>query len=1159
MSKKADFVHLHNHTEYSLLDGLSQIDPMLDKAKELGMDTIAITDHGVMYGVIDFYNSCLAKEVKPIIGCEVYMAQRSRFDKQPKVDADQYHLVLLAKDYQGYQNLMRIVSKAHLEGFYYKPRADMDLLKEHHQGLIALTACIEGEVPSLILKNNYQGARRKAEELLEIFGDDFYLEIQNHPKIKLQQKANEGLIKLSRELGIPLVATNDNHYIDPEDAEAQDALLAIQMQKTVDDPDRLSMLDSPDFYIRPEEEMVKAFADFPEAIANTRKIADKCNVEIPRGKWRVPPFPIPEKYDTAADYFNFLIEKGLEKRYDKITDKIRKRAEYEKETIVTKGYETYFLIVQDIVNWAKAQGIRVGPGRGSVAGSIVSYALRITSVDPMFFELPFERFMHPDRPSTPDIDIDFADDRRDEVIHYVMKKYGYNHVAHIISFGRMESRSAIRDTGRALGMPYSEPDKVAKLIPQGDSIDETLESNPELKNIYQQPEFKRLIDLARKFEGQARHASIHAAGVVIGDKKLTNYVPLQLEPKTKEKRVTQYDMYSVDIDANKKAIGLLKIDFLGLRNLTILEKAKKFVKESTGDEIDFSELPLDDEKTYKLLSSGDTIGVFQMESAGMQRYVKKLEPSSIFDVMAMLALYRPGPIQVIDEFIHRKHHPEQVQFMHPKLKSILDKSYGLITYQDDVLLTAVNVAGYSWIEADELRHAMSSKRHRPDMDKIKEKFVKGCIQNGLKRKKAEKLYKLIEPFGAYGFNKSHASCYALIAYQTAWMKANYPVQFMAALMTAEANNEDKIALAIEECRKMGVKILPPDINTSCTGFTLEKDNDSVDNLAVRFGLTAIKNVGEAAIEEIISIRENGSRFTSLTDFCLRVDSRKVNKKVIESLIKAGAMDNFGNRSSMLASLEQIKRRADKKQKNLRNGQVGLFGGSKKNEALKDNMVEMEEFSKEELLRLEKELLGFYLTEHPLKNKLDRLAEIVTHKSHQVKEMRSGKVKMAGIISNKRIVTTRKSGKEMAFVNLEDETGKVEMVVFPSVFDASKNLLNGDQVVVVKAKVDMRDDEQSLIAEKITKAEKFTEKKTQSKTNNQNDSSSGDDKNSPDFRLEIPSGTTRDVLVKLNNLLKKNNGDHNGVLEFPNGRDVKVPFGVNWTEKLIKKIEKLLGI
>ncbi len=1154
MSKKRDFVHLHNHTEYSLLDGLSQIKPMLNRVKELGMDTIAITDHGVMYGVIDFYNACLNKGIKPIIGCEIYMSKRSRFDKQAQIDADQYHLVLLAKNYQGYQNLMKIVSKAHLEGFYYKPRADIHLLKEFHQGLIATSACIEGEIPSLILQNNYQGARKRAKELTEIFGSDFYLEMQHHPKIKKQKQANQGIVKLSRELGIPLVATNDNHYINPEDAEAQDALMAIQMQKTVDDPDRLSMLDAPSFYIRSEEEMVKAFSDFPDAIKNTRKIADQCNLEIPRGKWRVPPFPIPDQYDNANDYFDYLVEEGLKKRYQKITDKIRKRVNYEKETITAKGYETYFLIVQDIVNWAKSKGIRVGPGRGSVAGSIVSYALRITSVDPMFFELPFERFMHPDRPSTPDIDIDFADDRRDEVIHYVMQKYGYDRVAHIISFGRMESRSAIRDTGRALGMPYSEPDKIAKLISQGSSISEALKNNPELKRLYQEPKYNKLINLAKKFEGQARHASIHAAGVVIGDKKLTNYVPLQLEPKTKEKRVTQYDMYSVDIDANKKAIGLLKIDFLGLRNLTILEKSKKFVQQTQGVEIDFSELPLDDKKTYDLLSSGNTIGIFQMESSGMQRYVKKLEPSSIFDVMAMLALYRPGPIQVIDEFIHRKHHPSQVEYMHPKLKSILNKSYGLITYQDDVLLTATQVAGYTWVEADELRHAMSSKRHRPDMEKIKEKFVKGCVDNGLERKKAEKLYKLIEPFGAYGFNKSHASCYALIAYQTAWMKANYPVEFMAALMTAEANNEDKIALAIEECRKMGIKILPPDINTSCTGFTLVKDKQSVENLAIRFGLTAIKNVGEAAIEEIINIREKKGQFTSLTDFCLRVDSRKANKKVIESLIKVGAMDNFGNRSSMLASLENIKKRADLKQKNLRNGQVGLFGGGKKKLVLEDKLAKINEFSKDEILRLEKELLGFYLTEHPIKKKLDKLSEFISHKIHQVKELKKGKVKLAGVTSNKRIVTTRKSGKEMAFVTLEDETGTIELVVFPGVFQKSKHLLNNETLVVVEAKIDMREDEQSLIAENIVRAKKYLNKtkKTSEKPENIHQSKF-------DFSLKIPNGTSRHILVELNSLLKTHTGDKLGLLEFPNGREVKIPFGVKWSNKLKEKIEKLLDI
>lgn len=1155
MPKKSDFVHLHNHTEYSLLDGMSQIDEMLDKTKELGMDAIAITDHGVMYGVIDFYNTCLKKGIKPIIGCEIYMAHRSRFDKQPKIDADQYHLVLLAKNYTGYQNLMRLVTKTHLEGFYYKPRADMELLRKYHEGLIASTACIDGEVPTLIIENNYKGAKKRAKELLDIFGDDFYLEIQHHPKLEGQKKANEGIIKISRELGVPLIATNDNHYINPKDAEAQDALLAIQTQKTINDKDRLSMAETPSFYLRPPEEMENLFTDYPEAIKNTRKIADMCNLEIPRGKWHIPPFTVPKGFD-ADSYFDHLVEDGLEKRYDKITDEIRQRVDYEKKTIVNKGYSNYFLIVQDIVNWAKNRGIRVGPGRGSVAGSIVSYALRITSVDPMVFELPFERFMHPDRPSTPDIDIDFADDRRDEVIHYVMEKYGYDRVAHIISFGRMESRSAIRDTGRALGMPYAEPDKVAKLIPQGVPINKAVENNPELKRLYREPKYKKLIDLAQKFEGQARHTSIHASAVVIGDKKLTNYVPLRLEPKTKERRVTQYDMYSIDIDANKKAIGLLKVDFLGLRNLTILEKAKEYVYEIKQKKIDFSELPLDDKKTYQVLSRGDTIGVFQMETAGMQRYVKKLEPSSIFDLMAMVALYRPGPIQVIDEFIHRKHHPEQVEYMHPKLKPILDKSYGLITYQDDVLLTAIEVAGYSWVEADKLRHAMSSKKHRPDMEKIKEKFVQGCVNNGLAREKAVKLYQLIEPFGAYGFNKSHAACYALIAYQTAWMKANYPVEFMAALMTAEATNENKIALAIEECRKMGIKILPPDINTSATGFTLEKDADSLDNLAIRFGLSAIKNVGQSAIEEIISVRENEGKFNSLTNFCLRVNSRKVNKKVIESLIKAGAMDDFGNRSSMLASVERIKKRADKRQRNLRNGQAGLFSSSKEEPAMEDKLVEMEEFSKDELLRLEKELLGFYLTEHPLKNKLDKLANIISHKTHQVKELKSGRVKLAGIISNKRIVTTRKSGKEMAFASLEDETGTVELVIFPGVFQKSKHLLNGKDLVVVEAKVEMREDEQSLIAERIMRAKKYLQKTKKTDSNNASDGKSI--KSKFDFRLQIPKGTSRHALVKLNNLLRKSNGKHNGVLEFPNGRDVELPFGVKWTERLKKKIEEILS-
>lgn len=1145
--KKPKFVHLHVHSEYSLLDGLSKIKPLVKRAKELGMNSLAITDHGAMYGILKFYNACEEAGIKPIIGSEVYLAHRSRFDKQPGIDADQYHLVLLAKNFQGYQNLIKIVTQAHLEGFYYKPRADLELLKEHSQGLIALSACIEGEIPSLILKNDYQGAKKKAQEFLEIFGKDFYLEIQSHPKIKVQDTANRGVIKISRELGIPLVATNDCHYIDPEDAEAQDTLLAVQTQKKLDDKDRLTMLDSPDFYLRPPEEMADLFSDYPDAVKNTLKIAEMCDLKISTGQWHIPNFEVPEKY-TPESYLRYLVKNGLKKRYSKITKEIKSRIEYELSVIIKKGYATYFLIVQDFVNWAKEQGIRVGPGRGSVAGSIVSYILRITSIDPLFFSLPFERFMHPDRPSTPDVDLDFADNRRDEVIDYVVEKYGQDKVAHIISFGRMESRAAIRDVGRVMGMPYSEPDKIAKLIPFQGSIAKALNTVSELKECYQEPKYKKLLDLAQKLEGVARHASIHAAGVVIGDKPLTNYLPLQLEPKEKRKRVTQFDMYDVDIDANKKAVGLLKIDFLGLRNLSILEKALEMVEAVKGKKIDLSEIPLDDKKTFNLLSRGTTIGVFQFETTGMQKNIKELKPTNIFDLMAMVALYRPGPMQAIPEFIRRKNKPKEIKYLDSRLKEILSRSYGLITFQDDVLLIAIQMAGYSWAEADELRHAMSSKKHRPDMAKIKDKFIKGCVKNGLALQKAEELFRLIEPFGAYGFNKSHSACYAMIAYQTAYMKANFPVEFMAALLSAEAgagsqSREEKIPLAIEETKKMGIIVFPPDINFSETSFTIEKNKDSLNGLAIRFGLSAIKNVGEAAIGEILKTRRRGDKFGSLTDFCLRVNNQKANKKVVESLIKAGAMDQFGKRSALLASLSKIKEAADKRQKEIENGQTNLFGApDEKKQNPGEDLIKMDEFAKDQLLKFEKELLGFYLTEHPLQGRLQQIEEAISHKIYQISEVEKGRVRIAGVVSGLRVITTRSGNREMAFASIEDETGKIEIVVFPDAFDQSRSLLAQERVILIEARIEERDERKSLIAEKIIDSEKKEEIEQMAREG---------------FVIQIPKGTSSSVLVKINGLLKSNPGQDYGFIRFPRGKEVRIPFGVKWSEELEIAIKKLL--
>jgi len=817
----AEFVHLHNHSEYSLLDGLSRIDPMVEYAKKMGMKSIAITDHGNLYGAIKFYKKCLSEEIKPIIGCEIYVAKRSLTDKEAGVDKDYNHLILLAKDLQGYKNLLKIITVSHLEGFYYKPRTDIALLKKYSEGLICLTACISGYVGEPLLEGKDVEARKRLETLIEIYGkENLFLEIQRHIHVPSQDELNEKLAGLSKEYGVGLVATNDNHYIEKDDAEAQELLLCIGTQTTMlDEGRKLSMIDSPDFYIKSSEEMAEAFKDYPDAITNSVKIAEMCNLELTLGKWIMPQYEVP-KGMTTSEYFNELIEERLPLRYSKVTPEIRERINYEIDVILKKGYETYFLTVADFVNWAKDHGISVGPGRGSAAGSVVSYILRITDVDPFYFNLPFERFLNPERPSAPDIDLDFADTRRDEVIQYVTEKYGHDKVAQIITFGTMEARGSVRDAGRALGMPYAQPDRISKMIPPGwqghhMTIDLALAQSPDLKNAYNtEPETKRLLDIAKKLNGVARHASVHAAGVVIADKDLTEYVPLQKETNG-DKIVTQYDMYTVGEDG----VGLLKMDFLGLRNLTIIQEALRFIKENQNQEIDFQKISYDDPPTYRLLASGETTGIFQLESAGMRRYIKELKPTTIFDVMAMVALYRPGPMQNIPDFIARKHDPSKISFPDPRLEQILANSYGILTFQDDVLLTTIALAGYTWLDADKFRKAMG-KKIPAEMKKQKEIFIAGAVKNGLSQKKAEEIFELIAPFAGYGFNKAHASCYATIAFRTAYLKAHFPVEFMTALLTAESRGStgplknEKISIAVAECKRLKIEVLGPNVNRS---------------------------------------------------------------------------------------------------------------------------------------------------------------------------------------------------------------------------------------------------------------------------------------------------------------------------------------------------------
>ncbi|KKP96302.1 MAG: polymerase III alpha subunit protein [Candidatus Levybacteria bacterium GW2011_GWA2_36_13] len=1065
-----DFVHLHNHSEYSLLDGLSKIDLMIKRTKELGMSSLAITDHGNMHGAIKFYKACKEAEIKPIIGSEIYISKRTRHDKEAGIDTESNHLILLAKNEAGYKNLMKIISVSNLEGYYYKPRSDIELLREYHEGLICLSSCVKGYISEPLLSGQEETAKKRAKLLSEIFGENhFYLEIQKHLNVKDQDRLNEKLIALSKETGIPLVATNDNHYVSGADAEAQEVLLCIQTQTTLETPNRkLSMVDSPDFYIKSPEEMIGLFIQNPEAIENTLKIADMCNLEISLGKWILPNFEVPTE-KNAADYLKDQVKKGLSFRYEKITSEIKERAKYELSVILDKKYETYFLIVADFVNWAKKQNISVGPGRGSAAGSVVSYALGITDIDPFYFNLPFERFLNPQRPSAPDIDLDFADTRRDEVIKYVTDKYGRDKVAQIITFGTMEARGSVRDTGRVLGYPYSTPDRISKMIPPGwqghaMTIENALEQSPDLRIAYTtENETKRLLDLARKIEGVVRHASTHAAGVVIADKPLTEYTPLQKETNG-EKIITQYDMYTIGADYD--GVGLLKMDFLGLRNLTIIEETLKFIKEDRNIVIELSKLPLDDKETYKLLSEAETTGIFQLESPGMRRYIKELKPSSIFDLMAMVALYRPGPMANIPDFIARKRNPNLIKYPDPRLKDILAQSYGILTFQDDVLLTTIAIAGYSWLDADKFRKAMG-KKIPSEMKKQKEQFIKGCVDNGMTYDKAEKIYDLIAPFAGYGFNKAHAACYATIAFRTAYLKAHFPVEFMSALLTAESRGttgpvkNEKIAQAVAECKRLGIKVLPPEVNKSFNDFTIENNKD------IRFGLSAIKNIGEAAIKNILENRKTGN-FKSFEDFVSRVDLSTINKKTIESLIKAGAMDSFGNRAALLISYLEIIDKSTKRKKEQKEGQTSLFSNESDLNEPKQDKEAVEDFSEDEKLSFEREFLGFYLTSHPQLENLLAIRSKVSHGLETLTEEKEGqRVKIGGIIENMRRIFTKRTGSEMAFITIGDEQGvQIECIIFPKIFEKYKGLILKDQVIILEGHIDTKNERPIIIAETL---------------------------------------------------------------------------------------------
>ncbi|MFH0805099.1 MAG: DNA polymerase III subunit alpha, partial [Patescibacteria group bacterium] len=992
----ADFVHLHVHSHYSLLDGLAKIDDLVAKAKSLGMSAVALTDHGVMYGAIEFYQKALKAGIKPIIGVEGYVARNGMLNKRAKVDERPYHLVLLAKNRVGYQNLVKLTTRAHLEGFYYKPRFDLDLLRQHADGLIGLSACLQGMVARPLVADDRDGARQNALTLRDIFGDgNFYLEVQDHPSLPHQPAVNEAMFALGAELKIPVVATNDVHYLSPEDDQIHDILICLQTKRKQQDTDRMSYLGE-DYSLKSGDTMAAAFPGHPEVLANTLRVADQCTLQLELNKTQLPHYDVPDG-KTADEYLLELCQRGLPTRYpDQEHDpKVAERLTYELEVIRKTGFASYFLIVQDFVNWAKQNGVVVGPGRGSAAGSIVSYLTNITNIDPLRYELIFERFLNPERISMPDIDLDFADTRRDEVISYVAGKYGQDHVAQIITFGTMAARAAVRDAGRVLDLPYTFCDKVAKLIPLMTPLQKALQVVPELKELFESnPDGQKLLTAAGKLEGVARHASTHACGVVITKEPLDHHVPVQYATSGEtQTTVTQYDLHGIE------DLGLLKMDFLGLKNLTILENTIDIIRKARGQSINVDQLPLDDAKTFALLQRGQTTGVFQLESSGMKRYLKQLKPTDLEDIIAMVALYRPGPMEFIPDYIAGKHGLKKITYLHPKLKPILEKTYGVAVYQEQLMKMARDLAGFTLPEADILRKAVG-KKIKKLLDEQQEKMVAGMVKNGITKQTADKVWKIVEPFARYGFVRAHAACYALIAYQTAYFKANYPNEFMASLLTSDYGDIDRIAIEVEECEAMGTKVLPPDINESFSTFTAVFDPATHQpTQKIRFGLLAIKNVGENIVRSIIRERKNHGLYQSLEDFLTRVQTKDLNRKSLESLIKSGALDLFGERQQLLSSIDALLNVAKATEAAAANGQSNLFGSLPTANAPTLRLKPAEPAPQKQRLAWEKELLGLYISAHPLREYHDQLQRIATPIGQLQEHLNRGHdVKVGGIIT-----------------------------------------------------------------------------------------------------------------------------------------------------------------
>lgn len=1152
MSK--DFVHLHVHTEYSLLDGFSRIKNLVNRAKELNMSAVAITDHGCMFGAIDFFKVAKKEGIKPIIGCEVYTAPRGMKDKDPNFDKSQGHLILLAKDTTGYQNLIKLVSAAYVQGFYYKPRVDIDEIKKHSEGIIALSACLAGDVSQALMNRNYDKAKNIALKYKEIFGEEnYYLEIQDH-NLPEQKEVNRELIRLSKEIGVGLVATNDVHYVRKEDSKIHDILMCIQMGKTVNDPARMRF-GSDEFYLKSREEMEEIFPEVQEALDNTSKIAQMCNVEFDFNTIHLPQYDVPDGY-TPQEYLRMLCFKGLKERYKKPSQEILDRLEYELGVIENMGYVEYFLITWDFINFARENSIMVGPGRGSAAGSIVSYTLYITDIDPIKYSLLFERFLNPERVSMPDIDIDFCYERREEVIDYVKRKYGEDHVAQIITFGTMGAKAAIRDVGRVLDVSYNKVDNIAKEIPfaLGMTIDKALDTNPNLRKLYEEDsETKEIIDVSRKIEGMLRHASTHAAGVVISKKPIDEYVPLY---KHQDAITTQFTMTTLE------ELGLLKMDFLGLRTLTVIRDALDLIEKNHNLKINFSKMEYDDPKVYELLSSGNTLGVFQLESAGMRSFMKQLKPDNFEDIVAGISLYRPGPMDSIPVYINNKNNPENVEYLHKKLKPIMEVTYGCLVYQEQVMQVVRDLGGYSYGRSDLVRRAMGKKK-MDVMEKEREYFIHGktdengeleiagCVRNGVPEDIGNKIFDDMIDFAKYAFNKSHAAAYGVLAYETAYLKAHYPVEFMASLITSVMGNTDKVVEYIRECNSLKIDVLKPDINKSFTKF-------SVEDKSIRFGLAAVKNVGVNVLNNIIKERESSGEFKDFNEFCKRLDSKDLNKRIIESLIKCGAFDEMGdNRASLLLGYEKLLESISMDRKKNLAGQVSLFDGFDMDESINNDIQSMytlphvKELEEKERLYLEKEVLGMYVSGHPLSQYKDEIKRNTTINNAELNEIKDDyitylnlnerEVTMGGIVINKTIRTTKRNDL-MAIIELEDLFGVIEVIVFPQVLQKYNTVIQEDKIIYIDGRLSIKEDENAkLIAREIR---------------DMNDSGN---KDKPTLYLKINSIENKELVNDLISVVTKYPGENDIYIYAENIKQVYKwnHIKVNINENLINELEHIL--